>query len=159
MGLDISVKKLFPAPEGTSEDDLSAIYSDFPRSLTPEEKFSFNCEDDLNDESFDSLYVGYSYYNRWREWLCLIAFGRPIQALWDECQNIDPDSPYPNGLYHLLNFADNEGYIGPTAAKSIHVAIQDINPVEGDPHHLETLDEWKRVIKVAAENDAYIHFH
>ena len=53
----------------------------------------------------------YSGYNRWREQLCDMVCGRKPEAVWS-------GEVAPLAFGELINFADNEGFIGPkTSAK------------------------------------------
>ena len=55
----------------------------------------------------------YGGYNRWREQLCEAALGVHPKIVWD-----DPERFAGRPFVELINFADNEGAIGPkTSAK------------------------------------------
>lgn len=52
-------------------------------------------------------------YTRWREWLAKAALGVPFDDVW-----LDPEAFAGRPFIELLDFADDEGVIGPrTAAK------------------------------------------
>jgi len=122
MGVTISLVELEPVPEGT-EDAEQAYVPDWwvmHRSLLPEE-----CIWHVDGECLGTLFDGaYSRYNRFREWLAWVVFDRDIEELWEEWDMLK--GPYPHSICYLLNYADNEGYIGPTAVKAIAGVIDEV---------------------------------
>ena len=57
----------------------------------------------------------YGDYNRWREWLAKVAGWKDIQEAWAK----DADPRQHGAFFELINFADNEGVIGPVCAKKL----------------------------------------
>ncbi len=55
---------------------------------------------------------GYSWYNAWRNWLAGVV-GKTDKEIWE---NPDPSIPFVD----LINFADNEGTIGPKTSGKLH---------------------------------------
>lgn len=60
-------------------------------------------------EKVDVLGMSYGGYGRWRRFFAEAVLDRSLDSVWD-----DPDPATP--FVDLLNFADNEGTIGPDAA-------------------------------------------
>ena len=59
------------------------------------------------------IHHSYGGYNIYREWLCMAAYGVLPEDVWS-----DPEKYKGQPFYEQINFADNEGTIGPkTAAK------------------------------------------
>lgn len=58
--------------------------------------------------------ASYGGYNRWREHLSEAALGVTPQEVWK-----DPDAYRDRPFFELINFADNEGTIGPEAAADL----------------------------------------
>lgn len=56
----------------------------------------------------------YTGYGDWRHALCLAALGCPPLAVWN-----DPERYRGEPFYELIHFADNEGCIGPLAARDL----------------------------------------
>lgn len=65
-------------------------------------------------EQIDFNASSYGGYNRWREQLCEMALGVAPQAVWD-----DPERYRAQPFYDLIDFADNEGLIGPETARRL----------------------------------------
>lgn len=61
-----------------------------------------------------SLHHSYSGYGQYRAWLCMGFFGVEPEKIWEDTTGLFQGRPF----YEQINFADNEGTIGPkTAAK------------------------------------------
>lgn len=64
-------------------------------------------------EIFYKRIGSYSYYNAFRQDLALFRFGKEPQHIWDNIEGFE-GQPF----VELINFADDEGFIGPkTSAK------------------------------------------
>ena len=58
----------------------------------------------------------YSYYNEWRAWLAKLV-GKTDKEIWK--------NPQPGPFVELINFADNEGVIGPETSKKLYQDFTD----------------------------------
>jgi len=120
MGLDISGIKPNKRPCGNGEDTMEVFtLKGFERSLLESEKFMMDYETENYDYISDGLSMSYSGYNGFREALSVAALGCSAQDVWNRAADLEPDEDYQEALYHLINFADNEGYIGPKAGKGL----------------------------------------
>jgi hypothetical protein len=102
----------------------------------------------LTDRSNRSVIMDVPYleYGRWRSELALAATGKPIEEIWADP---NPDLPFID----LLNFADNDGCIGPAAARRL---LADFT----DPKYGKHSDDWRAWIagcRLAAD-DGLIRF-
>jgi hypothetical protein len=96
------------------------------------------------------MYVPYSSYNRWREQLSVAALGVAPQGVWK-----DPDAYRDCPFFELINFADNEGTIGPEAAADLLADFGD------HPELADTVPHWQDWIdglRLAADG-GLVDFH
>lgn len=96
----------------------------------------------------------YSGYGAFREALASLV-GPSVADYWQES---DPDLPF----YEIINFADNEGTIGPDAARDL---LEDFRThrdafarTNSDSYWLETYDDWITALELAS-NDGLVDFH
>jgi len=110
-------------------------------------------------ETGDFRAGSYGGYNAWRNQLCQMAHGVDSEVFWS-------DSKYRGtAFYELINFADNEGCIGPRTsaklasdfmanqAKAEAFAASDAMAIEGD-WFLKKYNEWRKAFEVAAKGGA-----
>lgn len=99
----------------------------------------------------------YSGYNVWRAALCQTMLGVEVAAIW-----ADPD-PYRDApFFELINFADNEGYIGCEAAADLAADFAEYRDraAATDPgvwQWFERYDTWERAFADAA-NGGMVEF-
>lgn len=90
----------------------------------------------------------YSGYNQWREALCQAAHGVPTAEIWRNPKKW-ADAPF----FELLNFADNEGTIGPEAAADLYLDFVaqrvSVRPRLGEWEQ-EKYDDWSAAFEMAA---------
>jgi hypothetical protein len=67
------------------------------------------------------------YYGFVRNILSLVFIKKTAKEVWEECSDLPKDNPYPHALYHLINFSDQEGYIGPSAVRELSVFFTEEN--------------------------------
>jgi hypothetical protein len=91
----------------------------------------------LDTVEHEILSDGYEGYGKWREALAGAALGVDIGGVW-----ANPDAWADQPFYELLNFADNEGVIGPDAAFDLLSDFGGCYPKA--PEGWDQL-EWKRV--------------
>ena len=99
----------------------------------------------------------YSGYNWWRDQLAQMAYRKPAERVWAE----NTDGPF----FELINFADNEGTIGPIACARLAehfeagrdtVRARLYDKVDGWDQ--QKYDEWARAFDLAA-NTGLVRFH
>lgn len=101
------------------------------------------------EAEFDHSFRAGSYggYNRWRRDLSQRALGVSPETVWAA-----PDDYADKPFFELINFADNEGTIGPEAAADLaedfarHADIID----DADDDFAERYREWRHAFEVAA---------
>ena len=97
----------------------------------------------------------YSEYNYWREWLCMLVFGVPPKAIWND------ESAYAGKPFvELINFSDCEGYIGPKVAKKLAKDFADYEDraISDEQWVVTKYADWKRAFELAAD-DGFVDFH
>lgn len=98
----------------------------------------------------------YSGYNAWRDWLARIAGWSSATACWESGKSAGP-------FLELINFADNEGVIGPKVAAKLAKDFAEHETkaeqmADGETYYLEKYREWKKATEMASDNGA-IDFH
>lgn len=101
----------------------------------------------------------YGGYNEWRNALALLGAGIRADEMW-----ADPDKYQDYPFFLLINFADNEGSIGPNAASLLDMQFavgrteidQKARAHFTDDHEYEWFmdkyDDWAEAFKLAREN-------
>lgn len=123
MGLDIrAYSKLTRITDGQDDDEWESRFDYHTHArLWVNNEFPGRADGIIHKavyrtdgETFKFRAGSYSGYNRWREWLCRFAFDVPCETLW---------SDYPayasKPFAELINFADNEGVIGPECSAKL----------------------------------------
>jgi hypothetical protein len=99
----------------------------------------------------------YGGYNEWRHWLARVMGYASAQDFWNR-------APAGSPFYELINFADNEGVIGPVVAAKL---AQDFAENErraeecaegSQPFYMDRYRTWKRAFEMAADGGA-VDFH
>lgn len=108
----------------------------------------------------------YSGYNRFRADLCRAALGVEPEEVWRE-----PEAWVDRPFYELINFADNEGTIGPEAAADLYADFRDqegavmasdaVAALDGDDREwfAELYATWKDAFRIAGERHGLVEFH
>jgi len=188
MGLDITaVSKLKPVevPEGMElySDEYYDWEAGQPSNVWNLRAHSHFPEQFEGLEEGPHVYMGesmghragsYSGYGQWRDWLARATYGKHIESVWDD---ID-DGGYGSPFSELINFADNEGTIGPIASQKLYrdfVRLEDIIMDEVDSWYLKQhptntisredfewfqskYQDWKDSFKLASDGGA-VFFH
>lgn len=97
----------------------------------------------------------YSGYNQWRADLAEFV-GKEIGDYWGTQDDLD-DLPF----YELINFADNEGCIGPEAARDLLADFQEHEVryrATHDEYFSTKYDDWTKACALAAQS-GLISFH
>lgn len=107
----------------------------------------------------ESSHWGTSYggHNRWREELARFATDGKHGApdFWND--TVGPETPF----YEVINFADNEGSIGPEAARDLlgdFRTHRDAYAAQAEDYDLGHYDKWLRGCELASQ-DGLISFH
>lgn len=95
----------------------------------------------------------YGGYNAWRDRLARVHLGVSARTVWR-----DPEAYRDRPFYELINFADNEGFIGPEAAADLLLDFEagrdrwmvatDDDVVDHDDRR--KYDEWTKAFRTAA---------
>lgn len=97
----------------------------------------------------------YSGYGAWRDWLAKVAGYESAKSVWD---NPPPEGPF----VELINFADNEGVIGPIASAKLAMdfaAFREAAEKHSDGlWYFEAYCKWQEAFEMAADNGA-VDFH
>lgn len=165
MGLDIRVFKnaKFVSDNDGDREDLAYVYTleghearirDMKRGYyEAEEVMSFRAG-------------SYSGYNHWRNLLALAIHDMPAEEIWEQASGLEKVAAEGMGMppfFELINFADNEGCIGPSVSKKLYKDFCEHeakftayikNKVEPDivDWDLGKYQEWKEAFRLASEN-------
>lgn len=159
MGLDITAweKAVITEPHERTDDCYEAdhvlayVIGDFERSLRGLEP---NRCYEVSGTRFHFLAGSYGGYGYFRQLLCGAALGVEPGAVW-----ADPDAFIDLPFYELINFADNEGTIGPDAAadlladfdehgEKVKASIAAASPPE--TYYADKVDAWHEAFRIAA---------
>jgi hypothetical protein len=107
-----------------------------------EERFGFNAG-------------SYTGYNEWRDWLSRAAGHGAAKSLWERH---NPQGPF----VELINFADNEGVIGPVVSLKLAMDFAEhkarIEATAPDESYVESYQNWAKAFALAADSGA-VDFH
>jgi hypothetical protein len=95
----------------------------------------------------------YGGYHRWRETLAGHV-GLTLRDYWERSNAGQP-------FYELINFADNEGTIGPEAAANLLVdfrAQKASYEASHDTYNVEKYNDWITALELASQG-GLVHFH
>lgn len=109
----------------------------------------------VSGASLDFRAGSYSGYGQFRRALSTAALGVEPEAVW-----ADPDAYADLPFFELVNFADNEGTIGPEAAADLAGDFAEhrerVCPALGDgpngDYYREKYDEWAAAFALAADS-------
>ena len=98
----------------------------------------------------------YGGYNEWRNWLARLAGFKSAKEVWDT-------NPATGPFIELINFADNEGVIGPLVSAKLAKDFSEYEPEAeqrdaGQLFYLKLYREWRKAFELAANNGA-VEFH
>lgn len=180
MGLDIIAwEHAVPAPAGTEHDPddpsrISAfVYGGFEHGLRPwpvrrrettgwGTVLVYGPVLDVSGAHYRFAAGSYTGYGRWRSWLCRAQLGVDPQQVWDEPHLFDGEP-----FYELINFADNEGVLGPDACASLarsfdsyrgNILAKAFSTTTGAEGALyaESYDDWARATALAADTGVLV---
>jgi hypothetical protein len=169
MGLDITAyRKLVASPNEPMEDGCPVDYDNAVAASTAilswtEQHWPGRTHYILPGvyrfaEDFDFRAGSYSGYNRWREWLSIVAGHGNPSTLWEA---ESPQGPF----VELINFADNEGIIGPTVSAKLakdfaehEDRIAALCAGNDRNYELTKYREWRKAFELAADG-GMVEFH
>jgi hypothetical protein len=97
------------------------VLDGYEKSLLNEEKIEFLEYEECNSDYF---MMSYSNFSGFKEDLSLRLFKKSASHIIQSSEFIPEGETYPSPLYHLINFADTEGYIGPCAVQAMAVELK-----------------------------------
>lgn len=173
MGLDITAyRKLEVAPAArpywkASDDDLETYLYFYANSDFPGSDAGLDCSvgyvrptGEALENEMDFRAGSYSGYNWWRDHLCQMAHGMTAKQFWEL------NTP-PVAFRELINFADNEGVIGPVIAAKLAKDFADYQEradaysttIDNDGNWWHTAyNQWRLAFEMAADGGAVV-FH
>ena len=160
MGLDIDGIKIIR--EGKT-DDTVFVYEGFERSLKDEEIVSLDYDDENWECVADGISMSYGSYNGFRRVLAEAALNTSVENVWKLAGNLKDSEPYPSPLFHILNFADNEGFIGPSAVKELDSYFDERleylkEELSDDEYYMHKVISLAECIKETAKENGYLRF-
>lgn len=145
MGLDITAfAQHYPSDE--DRGTFAYINPDFPGQADDvKEGYYVSCG--------DSLYFragSYSGYNEWRRWLAGLV-GTTPEKVWGD----KPQIPF----YELIDFADNEGTIGPAVSAKLRddflnnlEKARNDETAKNEPYYFQKYICWLNAFTIAAQD-------
>ncbi len=108
------------------------------------------CYQQLSGSLSYNFHAGsYSGYNEWRSWLCETFLEIPPSYLWEH-----PEIFVGKPFYELINYADNEGDIGPiVSAKLFKDFIVHADKISSyaDDWRRQKYHDWMRAFELGAD--------
>lgn len=112
LGIEAGSKAVLITTDLDDEEagDVCIVDPDYPERLDglPEGVYTFE------GDSFLFEVGNYHTYNAWRTQLSRLALNVELQAIWD-----NPEAFAGQSFIELLDFADNEGAIGPKTSRKL----------------------------------------
>lgn len=141
MGLDISGIVFSELEEGCAGYDIFVDHTDFKRSLLDSEITKVGKDHENVEEVGDVPSMSYGSYGSFRRELSLASTGKKDSEVWEEVANMPEEESYPNPMYHIINFSDCEGYIGPKAVTEM-ASFLEANVDKIRKHFKDHADDW-----------------
>lgn len=148
MGLDISALTGLKPVDGEGENTwFIYINKDFPKQGDglKEGYYEF-------DEEFEFRAGSYSGYNAWRDRLARLVGYASAEDAW--AKNQGP-------MIDLINFADNEGVIGPEHCKKLHAEFVEwcdkARQITDDPWFFKSYKNWLKAFKLGSLGCVLFH--
>jgi hypothetical protein len=111
-------------------------------------------------ESYGFRAGSYSGYNDWRDWLARVAGWPNADDAWAHEKDL---VPLFTAFHELINFADNEGVIGPEVSAKLakdfadnQAKAQSMDDTDG--YYYNRYQCWQRAFEMAADGGA-VDFH
>lgn len=164
MGVYISGKVIKKIPV-YSEDSLEVFtYKGFERSLQKEEIVTIDFDAENYEYVGNGVSMSYSGYNSFRQSLSFAALGISANKVWEIASNLKDNEDYPQAIYHIINFADNEGFIGPKAVKELDEYFKENfesikNKLQEDNEfHASCFEDLVDCVSITAKNNGYLQY-
>lgn len=166
MGLDITAYKKFTITDHVPTQGTWCEEQDHvvPRLDTGfDQSFRGLPRDGLcvltSGEQFNFRAGSYTGYGEWRRLLAYAAWDLPPEEVWTY-----PDRYRDHPFFELINFADDQGTIGPDAAADLawdfdaHSNMVRPRLAQEDERATKRYDDWQRAFELAA-NHGLVRFH
>lgn len=157
MGLDITAYRKLAATRAPLDHDKNIVLSDCMEKHFPGRMVGVSAGIYSFAERMEFRAGSYRGYNEWRDELAALAGFTSARHLWS-LMEVNPALKGP--FVELINFADNEGVIGPVVAEKLR---QDFERFIGEAEarggwFLECYRRWQRAFEVASDHGA-VEFH
>jgi hypothetical protein len=160
MGLDITAYSHVKKVKGEFDDDKHVNVYILETFKEQADGLTEGCYE-VCEYGIERFRAGsYSGYNEWRGWLASIV-GKSDKEIWE---TPDPSIPF----VELINFADNEGTIGPRTSKKLHADFVKMYPealkaaskldAETSTWYLGRYFKWMDAFELA-QWDGFVKFH
>lgn len=163
MGVDIRGITIGPVrTKNPLEKIKTYVLKGMERSLLPEEIVAIDLEFENEATVADGPSMSYGSYNAMRRALSVAALNKSVEDVWNECEHLSDNQPYPSAIYHVLNFADNEGYIGPKAVKELAFYFEENEErimSSMEEQYKQKLQIFINCIRETAEKNGYISYY
>ena len=164
MGLDIS-GVVFKKFKGLPNVYDTVSNQGFFRSLLKSEMVKYDYSDDCMEYVGGGPSMSYGSYNRFRNELSMAALNKKAEEAWEEVRNLEDGEPYPSAIYHIINFSDCEGYIGPSSVKELnqyllnnHDRIRKYFVDRDDNWNLSNFDILVKCVRDTSKVNGYLEF-
>jgi len=165
MGVSIYGMVIEKTNKTIDSDNLAEtfVHENFKRSLLDSEVLEYDIEDD--SASIDGPSIAYSSYNYFRNELAIAALGIDFGDVLGIVKGLDDDEDYPEAIYHIINFSDCEGAIGPKAVKELskfltdnYTKMKEYFVKQDEEFFLSVFESLYSCINETAENDGFLIF-
>lgn len=152
------LKGLLKIKDYSSLDEFEYVYAvpEFFRTLKRSEETYRDIF--LDKVVSNDLGISYSSFNLLKREISRVFLAKTVLEVWDIANKLKMEDPYPHPLYHLINFPDNEGYIGPTAVKELgdffstkNIELLSIDQVLANGFELKRIKNLIDIIKETAK--------
>lgn len=158
------LKELLKIKDYSSLDEFVYVYAEpeFFRTLKKSEETYRDLDNDKTIS--DDLEISYSFFNQIKRELSRVFLSKTVLEVWAISNNLKMEDRYPHPLFHLINFPDNEGYIGPTAVRELsdffstkNIELLSVDQVLANSFELKKIKNLIDIIKETAMfSDGYI---
>lgn len=168
MGLCILGIKINDIEKYNEEETIVTRSHPFHRGLTKDEERKVDFANENYEVLHDDFGMSYGNYNGFRDELSRCALNLTSREVWGLVSSLDIDDNYPEAIYHLINFSDCEGFIGPKAVKELDLYFKEnydriYSKMEERTKDLENyytnrLKTLVECIDITAKNNGYLMF-
>lgn len=161
MGLDITAYRKLTAADGEADWEITIRLDAFAELHFPGRMVGVTPGVYTFAERLDFRAGSYSGYNDWRNWLASLAGFGTARALWD---TIARDASFTGPFVELINFADNEGVLGPVVSAKLARDFAEfqsrVDALSTDTHgfYVGRYEMWRKAFEIASDHGA-VDFH